>query len=300
VKVKEPQPAEWVQLRSGQILFTYLHLAADAAQARGLMASGVTAVAYETVTDADGHLPLLAPMSEVAGRLSIQAAATALQKPNGGRGVLLGGVPGVAPGRVVIIGGGVVGTQAARVAVGLGAAVTVLDKSLPRLRELDDMFAGRIVTRYSTRDALASEIAIADAVIGAVLVPGAAAPKLVSRQMLSLMKPGAVLVDVAIDQGGCFETSRPTTHEDPTFVVDGIVHYCVANMPGAVPLTSSHALNHATLPFGLALADHGLAALARDPHLREGLNVHRGRITHRAVAESLNVAFAEPEEVTAA
>ncbi|CAN5338937.1 alanine dehydrogenase [soil metagenome] len=300
VKVKEPQPAEWVQLRSGQILFTYLHLAADAPQARGLMASGVTAVAYETVTDGKGHLPLLAPMSEVAGRLSIQAAATALQKPNGGRGVLLGGVPGVAPGRVVVIGGGVVGTQAARIAVGLGAVVTVLDKSLPRLRELDDMFGGRIVTRYSTREALAGEIASADAVIGAVLVPGAAAPKLVSRQMLSLMKPGAVLVDVAIDQGGCFETSRPTTHENPTFIVDGIVHYCVANMPGAVALTSSHALNHATLPFGLALADHGLAALARDPHLRDGLNVHHGRITHRAVAESLNLAFADPEEVMAA
>jgi alanine dehydrogenase len=300
VKVKEPQPAEWVQLRPGQILFTYLHLAADAPQARGLMASGVTAVAYETVTDARGHLPLLAPMSEVAGRLSIQAAATALQKPNGGRGVLLGGVPGVAPGKVVVIGGGVVGTQAARVAIGVGASVTILDKSVPRLRELDDLFAGRVVTRYSTRGALAEETAVADAVIGAVLVPGAAAPKLVSRRMLGTMKPGAVLVDVAIDQGGCFETSHPTTHEHPTYVVDGIVHYCVANMPGAVPLTSSHALNHATLPYGLALADHGLAALARDPHLRDGLNVHRGRITHRAVAESLALDFADPEELMAA
>ncbi len=300
VKVKEPQPSEWTQLRPGQILFTYLHLAADAPQARGLMASGVTAVAYETVTDARGHLPLLAPMSEVAGRLSIQAAATALEKPHGGRGVLLGGVPGVPPGKVVVIGGGVVGTQATRIAVGLGAQVTVLDRSLPRLAELDELFAGRIVTRFSTRDALAEEIASADAVIGAVLVPGAAAPKLVTRKQLSTMKPGAVLVDVAIDQGGCFETSHPTTHHAPTFVVDGVVHYCVANMPGAVPLTSSHALTHATLPFGLALADHGLAALARDPHLRNGLNVHNGRITHRAVAESLNLDFADPAQLMAA
>ena len=300
VKVKEPQPGEWVQLRPGQILFTYLHLAADTAQTKGLIDSGVTAIAYETVTDAHGHLPLLAPMSEVAGRLSIQAAATALQKPNGGRGILLGGVPGVAPAKVVVIGGGVVGTQAARMAVGLGAAVSILDRSLPRLRELDDLFVGRIATRYATREAVAEEIASADAVIGAVLVPGAAAPKLVSRKMLGLMKPGAVLVDVAIDQGGCFETSRPTTHEHPTFVVDGIVHYCVANMPGAVPLTSSHALNHATLPFGLALADYGLAALARDPHLRDGLNIHRGRITHRAVAESLSLDFTDPGDLMAA
>ena len=239
-------------------------------------------------------------MSEVAGRLSIQAAATTLQKPNGGRGVLLGGVPGVAPGKVVVIGGGVVGTQAARMAVGLGATVAILDRSLPRLRELDDLFAGRVVTRYSTREALAEEVASADAVIGAVLVPGAAAPKLVTRAMLATMKPGAVLVDVAIDQGGCFETSHATTHQDPTFVVDGIVHYCVANMPGAVALTSSHALNNATLPFGLALADHGLAALARDPHLRNGLNVHRGRITHRAVAESLALDFADPDDMMAA
>ena len=300
VKVKEPQPSEWVQFRPGQILFTYLHLAADPAQAQGLAASGVTAVAYETVTDAKGHLPLLAPMSEVAGRLSIQAAATALQKPNGGRGVLLGGVPGVQPAKVVVIGGGVVGTHAARMAIGLGASVTVIDRSLPRLRELDDLFAGRAVTRYSTREALAEEVASADAVIGAVLVPGATAPKLVSRKMLPTMKPGSVLVDVAIDQGGCFETSHPTTHENPTFVVDGVVHYCVANMPGAVPLTSSHALNHATLPFGLALADHGIAALARDPHLRNGLNVHRGRFTHQAVADSLAVDFADPEGMMAA
>lgn len=300
VKVKEPQPAEWRQLRAGQILFTYLHLAADAPQAKGLVDSGVTAVAYETVTDARGHLPLLAPMSEVAGRLSVQAAATALQKALGGRGVLLGGVPGVAPGKVVIVGGGVVGTHAATVAAGIGATVIVLDKSLPRLRELDDMFGGRIITRYATRDALAEEVAGADAVIGAVLVPGATAPKLVTRPMLSTMKKGAVLVDVAIDQGGCFETSRPTTHLDPTFIVDGIVHYCVANMPGAVPLTSSAALNNATLPFGLALADRGLAAITADPHLRNGLNVHAGRITHRAVAESLNLDFSDPAKLMAA
>jgi len=300
IKVKEPQPTEWTRLRRGQILFTYLHLAADAPQARGLMASGVTAIAYETVTDAKGRLPLLAPMSEVAGRLSIQAAATALEKPHGGRGVLLGGVPGVPPGKVVVIGGGVVGTQAARVAVGLGAQVTVLDRSLPRLAELDDLFAGRVVTRYSTREAVAEEIAAADAVIGAVLVPGASAPRVITRAHLATMKRGAVIVDVAIDQGGCFETSRPTTHADPTFVVDGVVHYCVANMPGAVPLTSSHALTHATLPFGLALADHGLAALAHDPHLRDGLNVHLGRITHRAVAESLHFDFVDPDELMAA
>ena len=300
VKVKEPQPGEWAQLRPKQILFTYLHLAADPDQARGLIESGVTAVAYETVTDARGNLPLLAPMSEVAGRLSVQAAATALQKANGGRGILLGGVPGVQPGKVVIIGGGVVGTQAARVAIGLGATVTVLDMSLPRLRELDDQFAGRVGTRYSTRGALAEEVATADVVVGAVLVPGATAPKLVTRPMLKTMKPGAVLVDVAIDQGGCFETSHPTTHADPTFVVDGIVHYCVANMPGAVPLTSSAALNHATLPFGLALADFGPAAIAANLHLRNGLNVHAGRITHKAVAESLNLEFADPGLLMAA
>jgi alanine dehydrogenase len=300
VKVKEPQPKEWAQLRPGQILFTYLHLAADAAQTRGLIGSGATAIAYETVTDVQGGLPLLAPMSEVAGRLSIQAAATALQKPNGGRGVLLGGVPGVTPGKVVVLGGGVVGTQAARMAVGIGAEVTILDKSLPRLRALDDLFAGRVRTRFSTRESVAEEVFSADAVIGAVLIPGAAAPKLVSRKMLAGMKPGAVLADVAIDQGGCFETSHPTTHAEPTFVVDGIVHYCVANMPGAVPLTSSHALNHATLPFGLALADHGLAALARNPHLRAGLNVHRGKITHKAVAESLGLSFDDPAGLMAA
>ena len=300
VKVKEPQAAEISQLRPGQILFTYLHLAADADQAKGLIASGATAIAYETVTDVRGGLPLLAPMSEVAGRLSIQAAATALQRPNGGRGVLLGGVPGVAPGKVVVIGGGVVGEHAGRMAVGIGAEVTILDKSLPRLRILDDLFSGRVVTRFSTREALSEEVFSADAVIGAVLVPGATAPRLVTRAMLRSMKPGAVLVDVAIDQGGCFEPSHPTTHAEPTFVVDGVVHYCVANMPGAVPLTSSHALNHATLPFGLALADFGLDALARDVHLRNGLNIHLGKVTHRAVAESLGVPFTDPAGLFAA
>ena len=291
VKVKEPQPREWAQLREGQILFTYLHLAPDPEQAKGLMASGCTAIAYETVTDAKGGLPLLAPMSEVAGRLSIEAAGSALNRHAGGRGILLGGVPGVAPARVVVIGGGVVGTHAARMAAGLGADVTILDRSLPRLRELDELFAGRVRTRFSTIEAIEQEVFVADAVIGAVLVPGASAPKLITRNMLKSMQPGAVMVDVAIDQGGCFETSHPTTHADPTFVVDGIIHYCVANMPGAVPLTSSQALNHATLPFGLALANHGFAAVTQNPHLRAGLNVHHGRITNKAVADSLGLSY---------
>ncbi len=299
VKVKEPQPSEWAQLREGQILFTYLHLAPDPAQAQGLMASGVTAIAYETVTDGAGGLPLLAPMSEVAGRLSIEAAGEALRRHNGGRGMLLGGVPGVVPARVVVLGGGVVGTHAARMAVGLGAEVTVIDRSLPRLRFLDELFEGRARTRFASLAAIAEEVAAADAVIGAVLVPGASAPKLVTRAMLKTMKPRAVVVDVAIDQGGCFETSRPTTHADPTYEVDGIIHYCVANMPGAVPLTSSHALNNATLPFGLALAEKGIGALA-DPHLRDGLNVHRGRVYNRAVAESLGIEFEAPERLMAA
>jgi alanine dehydrogenase len=291
VKVKEPQPREWAQLREGQILFTYLHLAPDPEQAKGLMASGCTAIAYETVTDAKGGLPLLAPMSEVAGRLSIEAAGSALNRHAGGRGILLGGVPGVAPARVVVIGGGVVGTHAARMAAGLGADVTILDRSLPRLRELDELFGGRVRTRFSTIEAIEQEVFVADAVIGAVLVPGASAPKLITRNMLKSMQPGAVMVDVAIDQGGCFETSHPTTHADPTFVVDGIIHYCVANMPGAVPLTSSQALNHATLPFGLALANHGFAAVTQDPHLRAGLNGHHGRITNKAVADSLGLSY---------
>jgi alanine dehydrogenase len=295
VKVKEPQPSEWAQLREGQILYTYLHLAPDPDQTRGLVESGCTAIAYETVTDDHGGLPLLAPMSEVAGRLAIQASATALQKANGGRGVLLGGVPGVKPGQVTVIGGGVVGINAARMAVGLGAKVTMLDRSLPRLRELDNIFQGRVETRYSTVEALEESVFEADAVVGAVLIPGAAAPKLVTREMLGGMKPGAVLCDVAIDQGGCFETSKATTHAEPTYEVDGIIHYCVANMPGAVPVTSAHALNNATLRQGLALADHGLEALTDDPHLRNGLNVHRGRITNGPVAEALGYDLAAPE-----
>ncbi|MBY5532875.1 alanine dehydrogenase [Rhizobium leguminosarum] len=297
VKVKEPQPAEWVQLRDGQLLYTYLHLAPDPEQTKGLIASGVTAIAYETVTDERGGLPLLAPMSEVAGRLSIQAGATALQKANGGLGVLLGGVPGVLPAKVAVIGGGVVGLHAARMAAGLGADVSILDKSLPRLRQLDDIFAGRIHTRYSSIQALEEEVFSADLIIGAVLIPGAAAPKLVTREMLSGMKKGSVIVDVAIDQGGCFETSHATTHSDPTYEVDGVVHYCVANMPGAVPVTSAHALNNATLVHGLALADRGLRAIAEDKHLRNGLNVHKGRITSKPVADALGYEAFAPESV---
>ena len=300
VKVKEPQPNEWVQLREGQILYTYLHLAPDPEQTKGLLASGVTAVAYETVTDDRGGLPLLAPMSEVAGRLSIQAGATALQKANGGRGVLLGGVLGVLPGKVTVLGGGVVGLHAARMAAGLGADVTIIDRSIPRLRQLDDLFAGRVHTRYSTVEALEEECFSADIVVGAVLIPGAAAPKLVTREMLSGMKKGSVLVDVAIDQGGCFETSHATTHADPTYEVDGVIHYCVANMPGAVPVTSAHALNNATLHHGLQLADKGLKALVDDHHLRNGLNVHKGKITNRAVAEALGYELVEPKAVLAA
>ncbi len=300
VKVKEPQPNEWVQLRDNQILYTYLHLAPDPEQTKGLIKSGVTALAYETVTDERGGLPLLAPMSEVAGRLSIQAAATSLQKANGGRGILLGGVPGVLPAKVTVLGGGVVGLHAARMAVGLGADVTIIDRSIPRLRQLDDLFNGRVHTRYSTIEALEDEVFSADAVIGAVLIPGAAAPKLVTREMLSGMKKGSVLVDVAIDQGGCFETSHATTHSDPTYVVDGIIHYCVANMPGAVPITSAHALNNATLYYGLQLADKGLKAMVDDHHLRNGLNVHKGRITNKAVAESLGLDLVEAKSALAA
>jgi alanine dehydrogenase len=296
VKVKEPQPVEWSRLKEGQILFTYLHLAPDLEQTRGLMDSGCTAIAYETVTDRHGGLPLLAPMSEVAGRLSIEAAGTALKRFNGGRGLLIGGVPGVQPARIVVIGGGVVGSHAARMATGLGAEVSILDRSLPRLRELDEMFEGRVRTRFSTIEAIEQEVFTADVVIGAVLVPGASAPKLISREMLKSMQRGSVLVDVAIDQGGCFETSHATTHADPTYEVDGVVHYCVANMPGAVPLTSSQALNNATLPFGLALANKGFAAVMDDPHLRAGLNVHRGRLTYKAVAESLGLSFAPLED----
>lgn len=294
VKVKEPQAVEWAQLKPDQILFTYLHLAPDPEQTRGLMASGCSAIAYETVTDARGGLPLLAPMSEVAGRIAVFSAAESLLKHNGGMGLLFCGVPGVAPARVVVLGGGVVGMNAARMALGLNAEVVVLERSIPRMREIDEQSSGRIVTRYSSIAAIEDEVLKADVVIGAVLVPGAEAPKLVKREHLSRMKPGSVLVDVAIDQGGCFETSRPTTHEDPTYVIDGVVHYCVANMPGAAPRTSSEALNNATLPFGLALADHGLKALERDPHLARGLNVHKGEITYPAVGQALGLAWSDP------
>lgn len=297
IKVKEPQASEWTRLREGQILFAFLHLAADLAQAKGLLDSGCTAVAYETVTGPDGQgLPLLAPMSEVAGRLSIEAAGAALQSHNGGRGILLGGVPGVPPAKVAVLGGGVAGTQAARMAVGLGADVTILDRSLLRLRQLDELFQGRAKTRFASAAAIEETVFAADAIIGAVLIPGAAAPKLVTKQMLRDMKKGAVLVDISIDQGGCFETSHPTTHAHPTFLKDGVVHYCVANIPGAVPMTSAQALNNATLPYGLALAAHGLDAIMKTPGLRGGLNVHLGQITHPAIAASLGFAVTSPEE----
>jgi alanine dehydrogenase len=290
IKVKEPQPAECQMLRPAQVLFTYLHLAADPEQARGLMKSGATAIAYETVTGPKGSLPLLTPMSEVAGRMSIQVGASSLQKAQGGFGVLLGGVPGVPPARVVILGGGVSGTHAAEMAVGLRADVTVVDRSVERLRELSTQFGSSIQTAYSTTETIEKLVKDADLVVGAVLVAGAAAPKLVTRAMVKGMKPGAVLVDIAIDQGGCFETSRPTTHADPTFVVDGVIHYCVANMPGAVPRTSTLALTNATLPYARALADLGWReAFRRDPGLAAGLNVHAGEITHEVVARALGL-----------
>ncbi len=296
VKVKEPQANERAQLREGQILFTYLHLAADRAQTEDLLKSGVTAIAYETVTDRAGALPLLAPMSEVAGRLAPQMGAWTLQKANGGRGVLMGGVPGVEPARVAVIGGGVVGTHAAKIAAGMGAEVTVLDMSLPRMRYLDDVFGGVFNTRYSSKGNLAELVAEADMVIGAVLIPGAAAPKLVSREMLSTMKPGAALVDVAIDQGGCFETSRATTHDDPIYEVDGIMHYCVANMPGAVARTATLALGNTTMPFMLALADKGWkAACEADEHLLRGLNTHKGQLTYAAVGVALEMDVLSPK-----
>jgi alanine dehydrogenase len=297
IKVKEPQKAEWAMLQPRHILFTYLHLAPDPAQADGLLKSGCAGVAYETVTDSRGGLPLLAPMSEVAGRIAVFSAAETLLKHNGGMGLLLCGVPGVAPARVCVLGGGVVGANSARMAAGLGAEVVVVERSIPRMRELDDIFMGRILTRYSTLDAIEDEILRADVVIGAVLTAGAAAPKLVRREHLSRMKPGSVLVDVSIDQGGCFETSHPTTHDDPTFVLDGVVHYCVANMPGAAPRTSSEALVHAALPFGLQLAGKGLDALKEDPNLARGLNVLAGKITHPAVAEALGKPFTDPYKV---
>ena len=290
VKVKEPQAVECERLRSGQVLFTYLHLAADPQQVHGLMKSGATAIAYETVTAPSGSLPLLTPMSEVAGRMSIQVGAASLQKANGGFGVLLGGVPGVPPAKVVVLGGGVSGTHAAEMAVGLRADVTVVDRSVDRLRELSSMFGAALRTAYSTTETIERLVRDADLVIGAVLVAGAAAPKLVTRAMVKTMKPGAVLVDISIDQGGCFETSHPTTHAEPTFVVDGVIHYCVANMPGAVPRTSTLALTNATLPYVRALADLGWqAAFRRDPGLAAGLNVHAGEITHEAVGKALGL-----------
>jgi alanine dehydrogenase len=297
VKVKEPQPDECRMLRPGQVLFTYLHLAPDPEQTRLLKESGCIAIAYETVTDHRGHLPLLSPMSEVAGRMSIQAGAHALEKHKGGSGMLLGGVPGVEAARVVVIGGGVVGTNAIRMAMGMEAHVTVLDRSLDRLKELDFQFGCMLNTIYSTRESLWKHVTAADLVIGAVLVPGAAAPKLVTREMLREMRPGSVVVDVAIDQGGCFETSRATTHQDPTYVEEGVVHYCVANMPGGVARTSTFALNNATLPFTLALADKGYKqALLDDEHLMNGLNVHKGDITYQAVADVLGYDYVPAEQ----
>jgi len=300
VKVKEPQPQECAMLRPGQILYTYLHLAPDPEQTAALVKSGAVCIAYETITGPGGGLPLLAPMSEVAGRMSIQAGASHLEKSKGGAGILLGGVPGVAAGHIVIIGAGVVGTNALQMAVGIGARVTVLDKNVDRLRQLDLVYGNRITTLYSNAHAIEEAVLSADLVIGGVLVPGAAAPKLVTRAMVARMKKGAVVVDVAIDQGGCFETSRPTTHAEPTYVVDGVIHYCVANMPGGVPRTSTFALNNATLPFVLALADKGYrAALADDPHLRDGLNVAFGKVTCRPVAEALGYNYTEPEAALA-
>jgi alanine dehydrogenase len=294
IKVKEPQAEERKRLKRGQVLFTYLHLAPDPEQARDLLASGVTGIAYETITAPGGGLPLLAPMSEVAGRMSVQAGAHCLEKAAGGMGILLGGVPGVPPARIAILGGGVVGYNAARIAIGSGAHVVVLDRNLNVLRRLDDIFGPRVVTVFSNAENIEKNVLSADLVIGAVLVAGAAAPKLVSRAMVSRMKPGSVLVDVAIDQGGCFETSRPTTHADPTYVVDGVVHYCVANMPGGVPRTSTYALNNATLPYVLELAEHGYReAMKRNPHLLAGLNVHEGKLTCREVAEALGHDYVE-------
>ncbi len=297
VKVKEPQAGERAMLRPGQVLFTYLHLAPDPDQTRELMASGAVAIAYETVTSAAGGLPLLAPMSEVAGRMSVQAGAHCLEKETGGRGLLLGGVPGVEPGHVVILGGGVVGSNAALIALGMGARVSVLDRSLATLRHLTERFGPQLTTLHATRDAIETHVVAADLVIGSVLVPGAAAPKLVTRDMIRAMRTGSVLVDVAIDQGGCAETSHPTTHADPTYVVDGVVHYCVANMPGAVPRTSTYALNAATLPCVVALANKGWRrALQDDRHLRNGLNVCDGAVTHPGVAEALGLAYRAAEE----
>jgi len=298
VKVKEPQPIERARLREGQILFTYLHLAPDPQQAAELIASGAVCIAYETVTSPAGGLPLLAPMSEVAGRLAVQAGARCLEKSAGGMGVLLGGVAGVPPARIVILGAGVVGTNAAQMAVGTGAQVVVIDNSIEALRRIDAMFNGRAITAFSNRDNVEREVLAADLVISGVLIPGAAAPRLVTKAMLPKMKSGSVIVDVAIDQGGSVETSRPTTHADPTYVVDGVVHYMVANMPGAVPRTSTYALNNATLPFSLQLADKGWRkALADNPHLKAGLNIALGKVTYKAVARALNLPFVAADAV---
>src|SRR5271170_2243795 len=298
IKVKEPQPSEVALLRREQILFTYLHLAADKELTQSLIGSGAIAIGYETVTDERGGLPLLAPMSEVAGRMSVHVGAHCLEKEQGGIGVLLGGVPGVPAAKVVILGGGVAGTNAARMAMGMEAYVTVIDRSLPRLYELDLQFGAQLHTLYSTMETIEREVVAADLVIGAVLVPGAAAPKLVRRELVRAMTPGSVIVDVSIDQGGCVETSRPTTHAAPTFIDEGVVHYCVTNMPGAVARTSAVALNNATLPFVLAIADKGWRrALSDDPHLRSGLNICRGRVTHPAVARDLGLVLAPAEEV---
>jgi alanine dehydrogenase len=300
VKVKEPQPAEIARLRPGQVLFTYLHLAPDPEQCKGLLASGAVCIAYETVTQPGGGLPLLAPMSEVAGRMAVQAGAHCLEKAHGGMGILLGGVAGVPPAKIVILGAGVVGTNSAQMAVGSGAVVVVIDRSIDALRRIDHLLGARAVTVFSNRDNIEHHVLSADLVIGGVLLPGAAAPKLVSREMVARMKPGSVAVDVAIDQGGCFETSRPTTHAEPTYVIDGVVHYCVANMPGAVPRTSTYALNNATLPFTVKLAQLGWKrALAADPHLLAGLNVCEGRVTHREVAGALGHPYHDPADLLA-
>jgi alanine dehydrogenase len=301
VKVKEPQAVERARLRPGQVLFTYLHLAPDPQQCKELVESGAICIAYETVTQNGGGLPLLAPMSEVAGRMSVQAAAHSLEKAHGGCGMLLGGVPGVPPAKVVILGAGVVGSNAAQMAVGTGAQVVVIDRSVDALRRMDRLLGARVMTVFSNVDNVEREVLSADVVIGGVLIPGAAAPKLVSRRLLSRMKPGSVVVDVAIDQGGCFETAKPTTHAEPTYVVDGVVHYCVANMPGGVPRTSTYALNNATLPFVLALATKGWKqALRDDPHLRNGLNVAGGKVTCREVAQDLGYPYQDPQTLLAA
>ncbi|GMQ77501.1 MAG: alanine dehydrogenase [Gammaproteobacteria bacterium] len=301
VKVKEPQAQERRRLRAGQVLFTYLHLAPDPEQTEDLLKSGATCIAYETVTSPSGGLPLLAPMSEVAGRMSVQAGAYCLEEPHGGLGILLGGVPGVDPARVVVLGGGVVGTHAIHIALGMGADVWVLDRSTDALKALWRQFGRPLNTVFSTSDAVEHHVLMADLVIGAVLIPGAAAPKLVSAELIKRMKPGSVVVDVAIDQGGCFETSRPTTHAEPTYAVDDVIHYCVANMPGGVPRTSTFALNNATLPYVLALADKGYKqALADDPHLRAGLNVHKGEVTCEGVAQALGYEYRDPQDALTA